>query len=129
MLPCPKAVQYGRDTHQATASASPLTRPYTRVTTPAEATHETLGLQQDLEQEIRLLKAPDSPMGETLGVNHGSQAPESNTLDSPDVNPGKYSADPAPTSTAHRSAPEQNGQHSASYNAQPRSWWRRWLGW
>ena len=58
MLPCPKAVQYGRDTHQATTSASPLTKSYTRLTTPAEAAHETLGLVQDLEQEILLLTAP-----------------------------------------------------------------------
>ena len=61
MLPCPKAMQYGRDTHQATASASPLTRPYTRLTTPAEAAHETLGLVQDIEQEILLLTAPPGP--------------------------------------------------------------------
>ena len=58
MLPCPKAVQYGRDTHQATTSASPLTKSYTRLTTPAEAAHEILGLVQDLEQEILLLTAP-----------------------------------------------------------------------
>ena len=74
MLPCPKAVQYGRDTHQATTSASPLTKSYTRLTTPAEAAHETLGLVQDLEQEILPLAAP--PGAEPAhGSRDGRSAP------------------------------------------------------
>ena len=81
---------------------------------------------QAAEQEIRLLKAPDSPIGETPDVNHGSQAPESNTLDSTDVQHFGHSADPAPTSTAHRSAPEQNGPVRGAECPPRRPWWAFW---
>ncbi len=58
---------------------------------------------QDLEQEVRLLKAPTPTI---VGV-----------------------PDPAPTPTSNRSTPDQIGPDSASYERQSRPWWQRWLKW
>ena len=37
--------------------------------------------------------------------------------------------DQAPSETGNRSAPEQNGPDSASYERQSRPWWQRWFKW
>ena len=91
---------------------------------------------QDLEQQVKLLSAPPvTPIGVTPDVSensnmhdvkHGLQAPESNTLDLPDVNPGKHPADPAPTSTTNHPTPVPNGQDSGAERPARRRWWEFW---
>ena len=67
---------------------------------------------RDLEQQVKLLSAPTYN-----SFKSDDPVPTSTIVDTPD---------PASTSTAHRSAPEQNGPRIEAQQPQRRPWWRFW---
>ena len=82
---------------------------------------------EDARAQIALLSAPVAAAADSPDTPHGTppnqanQAPMSAIADMP--------ADQTQVETAHRSAPEQNGQDSASYTRRSRPWWHFWAFW
>ena len=72
---------------------------------------------QGLEQEVRLLKVPQSTLVDSPDVNHGSQ---------PAVQNCAQSSDPAPVPTPNPPSGEQNGPVRGAECSPRGPWWRFW---